>query len=72
MRCFLVTVSVRDSEYEYWRYVPVPVRARTEKVAMRRAMKPDLEWTKDDYREVACEGIQEIPAADYEVLARYL
>jgi hypothetical protein len=70
MRCFLVTVSVRDSEYEYWRYVPV--RARTEKTAMKRAMKPDEDWTKDDYREVACEGIREIPSADYEVLVRYL
>ncbi len=70
MRCFLVTVSVRDSEFEYWRYVPV--RARGKETAMRRAMQPDLEWTKDDYREVACEGIREIPEADYEVLARYL
>ena len=67
---FLVTVSVQDGEYEYWRYVPV--RARSEQAATKRAMKPDEEWTKGDYREVSCEGIREIPREDYEVLARYL
>ena len=67
---FLVTVSVRDGEYEYWRYVPV--RARNPENAKKRAMKPDEQWTKGDYREVSCEGIQEIPRTDYEVLARYL
>lgn len=67
---FLVTVSVQDGEYEYWRYVPV--EARDEQAAKQKAMESDEEWTMDDYREVSCEGIQEVPHEDYEVLARYL
>jgi len=67
---FLVTVSVSDGEFEYWR--PVPVKAKNLYTAERKALKPDQEWVKDDYREVTCESIVEIPEADYLVLKKYL
>jgi hypothetical protein len=67
---FLVTVSVQDGEFEYWRYIPV--KAKNSEIAERRALKSDQEWTKNDHREVSCEGVREIPKQDFEVLAKYL
>jgi hypothetical protein len=67
---FLVTISVQDGEYEYWRHKPVEANSPDE--ASKLALEPDQEWVKDDYREVSCEGVQGIPKEDFDVLARYL
>jgi hypothetical protein len=67
---FLVTSSVQDGEYEYYRCILV--EASTQDEAIELALESDREWTKDDYREVSCEGIQEVPAEDFEILKRYL
>lgn len=67
---FFVTTSVRDGEYEYWHYSAV--EADNQEHAAELGMSSNKEWTREDYREVECEGVREIPKEDYDVLKRYL
>ena len=70
MAYFFVTTSVRDGEYEYWRHSAV--EANNPEHASELGMSSDVEWTEEDYREVRCEGVREIPKKDFDVLNRYL
>jgi hypothetical protein len=70
MPYFLVTSSVRDGEYEYWRHIPVEAANPAE--ATDNALASDREWVEEDYREVSCESVQELPKEDYDVLKKHL
>jgi len=70
MPYFFVTTSVRDGEYEYWRHSAV--EANNQAHAAELGMSSDLEWVAEDYREIQCEGVREIPQEDYDVLKKYI
>lgn len=70
MSYFFVTTSVRDGEYEYWRHSAV--EADNQEHASQIGMASDQEWVEEDYRQVECEGVREIPKEDFDVLKRYL
>ena len=70
MAYFFVTTSVRDGEYEYWRHVAV--EANNQEHAAELGMSSDKEWVQEDYREVECEGVREIPKEVYDVLKKYI
>lgn len=70
MAYFFVTTSVCDGEYEYWRQKVV--EANNQEHAAELAMSSDKEWTEQDYREVRCEEVREIPKDDFIILKDYI
>ncbi len=70
MKCFIVTHTIRDGEYEYMSQTPI--MADTEIDAIKIIKKEDQEWVKNDYREAKINGIVEITADEYEVIKKYI
>lgn len=70
MKYFIVTSTIKDSEYEYMSQSPV--RAKVELDARLRIYDENEEWTKDDYREHEINGVQEVDKETYYIIKKYI
>ena len=70
MKYFIVSTTIKDSEYEY--FSQSPTQAETEEEAIKLIAKDAQDWTENDYREFEIGQPVEITKEEFEVIKKYI